>query len=768
MVDTSTLSSVHPATTSTVGTLHSGNIFQPIASLAPPAQISSRADHPVPRLGIQAQKQKLETNKFYSNFYLTSQTAPVFTYPYSVNWNQGSGNTGSWGLAVSHTERSQLATGPPKAGSDAGQWAYFINPIGISSLILSATQLTNGTTLTTDTLQAFSVNTNLIAPGASVPTIKFPVLQGMSFITGVYNSATPLIQSGVGFTNVTYAGAVVSGKVFKYRAMLQNGFTWLIYVSPSSSSYPANSFTLLNPVAVQGASGFNGYIQVAKLPGGATAAMESTYDQSAGAYPTAANITGAVNGNAGSYTLTWTKGGISTRPLLMFALPHHVESFSSATAASVTNLQLVTTTKGTGTAVRGNTWTLNEPSMPVSMGFAPWSPTQGSIKSVSQAAKDAINAAGLAELSQNISAQTNTGTTYYDGKALAKFAAIVYALHDIGGNTTLALTGLELLEEAFGLHVKNQMTWPLVFDSAWGGIVQSQTYVDGNSGDDFGNTYYNDHHFHYGYFVYTAAVIGYLDPKWLTTGTNKEWVNMLVRDYANPISTDPYYPFTRMFDWYHGHSWAAGLFESFDGKNQESSSEDTMASYGLKMWGMITGDQNMEARGNLMLAVQARSLQNYYLYLNNNTNEPAQFIGNKAAGILFDNKIDHTTYFGTNVEYIEGIHMLPLMPFSTLSRTPTFVQQEWDTYFSTYVNQVQGGWRGILMANYAIINPAASYAFFSNATGQFNMEYLDGGASQTWYLALSAALGGSSGTTTRSTTITNSQQAGSRLRRTAR
>ena len=46
------------------------------------------------------------------------------------------------------------------------------------------------------------------------------------------------------------------------------------------------------------------------------------------------------------------------------------------------------------------------------------------------------------------------------------------------------------------------------------------------------------------------------------------------------------------------------------------------------------------------------------------------------------------------------------------------------------------------MANLAIIDPVTSYNFFSNASGDFNYGLLDGGASQTWYLAWTAALGG--------------------------
>jgi len=42
----------------------------------------------------------------------------------------------------------------------------------------------------------------------------------------------------------------------------------------------------------------------------------------------------------------------------------------------------------------------------------------------------------------------------------------------------------------------------------------------------------------------------------------------------------------------------------------------------------------MEARGNLQLAVHARSLQNYFLLDNANTVQPPNFIGNKVTGIV--------------------------------------------------------------------------------------------------------------------------------------
>lgn len=193
-----------------------------------------------------------------------------------------------------------------------------------------------------------------------------------------------------------------------------------------------------------------------------------------------------------------------------------------------------------------------------------------------------------------------------------------------------------------------------------------------------------------------------------------------------------------MFDWYHGHSFAHGLFESADGRDQESSSEDTMAAYAIKMWGMVSGDANMAARGDLMLAVQARSLALYYLYTADNTVQLASFIGNKVAGILFENKIDHTTYFGANIEFIQGIHMLPLLPSTTYTRSAEFVAEEWSQYFSSgRADQAVGGWRGILYGNLATIDPTTAYNWFNQANFD-SASWLDGGASLTWYLAYSA------------------------------
>jgi endo-1,3(4)-beta-glucanase len=712
----------------------SQNVFVAIASDAPPQQISSRSDHPVPQLGIIKQNGAYETNKFYANFFLGEQNNAVWTHPYSVAWSRGGGTASSWGLAISHIERSQLAWASGKPPE------YFINPICIQSVIISAAELGSSTNLTTDTLKGFSVNINLVPSPGESPLISFPLVQGMGYITGLYNGATILLQSGVTFTKLTFVGLTENGSnTYKYRIVLADTTNWLIYITPTGAA-GAPPLRLTSDTTITGPSGFHGTVQVAKNPMNTTG--EQIYDASAGVYPTSASISGSVKGNTGMYTISWQKAGQSNQTLLMFALPHHMESLSSVTSGCVTDLKLETTTKGMATAIVTDELTCVEDNLPTGIGFNPWSPSATNVTSLPSTAVDAINRAAVYELSEDMTSQTDLNSMYYSGKALAKFATIVYTTQVLGLNTSLAAVGLQKLETAYATFINNQQICPLVYDTVWGGAVSSATYVTGNSGDDFGNTYYNDHHFHYGYFVQAAAIIAYLDPSWLSSGTNKAYVDMLIRDFANPVDDDPYFPFQRSFDWYHGHSWAKGLFDSGDGKDQESSSEDTLGIYAIKMWGQVTGDPNMEARGNLQLAVQARSLQNYFLLQDNNTVQPPQFVPNKVTGILFENKVDHTTYFGTNIEYIEGIHMIPLNPASAFTRTQSFVTEEWNQYFApnNYAADVTGGWQGILYANLAIIDAKTSYNFFANPN--FDYGSLDGGASRTWYLAYAAGLGG--------------------------
>jgi endo-1,3(4)-beta-glucanase len=530
----------------------SADIFVPIETGPPPPQFPQKPVHPESGVGIK-ESRPLQTNKFYANFFLGSQQSTVFTHPYGIHF------TGT-GMSISHVDRNQTVYGPGSPPS------YFINPLDIRSIVLSAVELGSNTQLSTKSMREFSA-VAMLAPSSMAPTsISFPVVQGQAFVTAIYSDSQPLISSRVFFSNLTFAGETAVGGTFKYQVKLDDETHWLIYLTPDE---PEDSGTpplsLRNSSTIIGPAHFSGTIQIAKAP---TPDSESIYDLSAGTYATNASITASVTRDVGTYTISWTPAGLSNRYLLMFVLPHHLESMDGGTATALTNLTLQTTTKGMATALLADQMTLVENQLPLDIQFAPWA-VNGQ-HSIPESARWTIVNAATTELAQNISAATDDDSMYWNGKALAKYAMLIYAVNSIGDNSSLAAFGLENLKDAFQIFVDNNQSVPLYYDAYWGGVTSSASYLQNNPGLDFGATYYNDHHFHYGYFVYTAAIIAYLDPSWISRRSNKAYVDTLVRDYANSNLNDEYFAFSRMFDWWHGHSWAAGLFESGDGKNEVS------------------------------------------------------------------------------------------------------------------------------------------------------------------------------------------------------
>ena len=254
--------------------------------------------------------------------------------------------------------------------------------------------------LVTDTLTAFSANANFIAGSTTGPAITFPLTQGMGFVTAIYNGVKPYIDSGVFFQTVTQLNWLNAG-TSKYKILLDDNTTWLLYASAFDGF--SLSLSLTSKTRLSTTAPFNGTIQIAKNPGD-VAVQEVQYDSCAGAYATTATLSGSADGGSGSYTFSWTKGGLVGTSLMMFALPHHVESMDEATSAAMTTIQLRSTTKGIATAVIADSWTMNEPEMPVTVGFAPWSPSNGPTVLVASNAQEAIAKAGTSDLSQDMDA----------------------------------------------------------------------------------------------------------------------------------------------------------------------------------------------------------------------------------------------------------------------------------------------------------------------------------------------------------------------------
>jgi endo-1,3(4)-beta-glucanase len=350
----------------------------------------------------------------------------------------------------------------------------------------------------------------------------------MSFVTAEYRNASPLIQtSGKGFQG-EMSSPVLLGRSTKYRFKDCDGRDWLMYVNPASNiDYDATKMTKRDANTIVFPPNFKGTIQVAKSPPGTD--TEALYDKTYGTFVTAAKLYATVNDTRGSYGFIYTK--IGSGPLLMFLLPHHVQSLDAEFKPGVTKLQLQTTTKGAATAVwaPADSLSFTESNLPTSMAFAPWTPTMTTART--RFPPDfLLFLASVAELDlrRAMSEPIPQDSYYYAGKSLSKFATLLWVIKEVLNNPEWVERGLEKLKQEMARYVGNVAKFPLYYDDTWKGLV-SKAGLEGDPGSDFGNTFYNDHHFHFGYFIHTAAVIGALDPGWLEQGVNKRFINMMVK-----------------------------------------------------------------------------------------------------------------------------------------------------------------------------------------------------------------------------------------------
>lgn len=725
------------STTSVAAAATAVDLFEPVATDEPPNVFSRNANPLDLASGVSNNGSPYETNKFFTNLMLDDQTQPAYVYPYTV-WKYSTNSI--YGFAVSHTTESQYVFGNYDSN---GNSEYLVNPVGIASLIFSATSFgsSNFNMFVGDmTLSSCDVTIN---DGDSSNILEIPLVQGMGFTTGIYHgSLVPEIQTSEAFSVFEQLDSDnLAQGILKYRVTLNDNVQWLVYaILPNGYSTDSFELTMSDTSTIVGSQAIDGLIlQFAAAP--SESSYEVFYDEAAGMYATNFTLSGTSDGTTASYAFEYqTQGMSASGNTMLFALPHHVGAFTSGTQAAMTGIELQSTTKGTMQGLLTTSIQFTE-TLNTQIGWLPWTSQLGDASlSFSADLLQEISEAANAELEVDIKSSISGLNTYYIGKVLDKYAYILLTVAEIVQDSAVANTTLANMKDAFELLFTNEQLYPLYYDTKYGGVVSSGDWASTSTGYDFGNTYYNDHHFHYGYIVHAAAVVGYVDAQLGGTWAqdNRAWVDALVRDVANPSDSDSYFPVSRMFDWFQGHSWAAGLFSNANGKNEESSSEDYNFAYGMKMWGAVVGDSSMERRADLMIAIMARSMNDYFLYSDDNTVEPSEILGNRVSGILFDNEIDYTTYFGTEVQYINGIHMLPITPASSAVRGPQFVSEEWSAKLESVVGTLTDGWRGILTLNQALFDPLAAYEFFSGSS--YSSAYLDDGMSLTWSLAFSGGL----------------------------
>jgi hypothetical protein len=242
--------------------------------------------------------------------------------------------------------------------------------------------------------------------------------------------------------------------------------------------------------------------------------------------------------------------------------------------------------------------------------------------------------------------------TYFGGKALARMATLLELARGVGNDAaaetlTKRLT-TELTEWFDPDGCTERASRCFVYDDAVHGVV-GQTA-------GFGSDEFNDHHFHYGYFLYAAGVVAAGNPDLVEAFSPV--ASLLAADIASAEGSSSF-PQLRVFDPYSGHSWASGYSPFSDGNNQESSSEAVAAWNGLGLWARAAGDDSLLEQATWMLSAEAASARSYYL------GAPAvDGFEHGVTGILWDGKRDSATWFSPEPSARLGIQLLPMGPYA--------------------------------------------------------------------------------------------------------
>jgi endoglucanase Acf2 len=133
-----------------------------------------------------------------------------------------------------------------------------------------------------------------------------------------------------------------------------------------------------------------------------------------------------------------------------------------------------------------------------------------------------------------------------------------------------------------------------------------------------------------------------------------------------------------------------------------------------------------------MLTLAAHTVRSFFLMKNGNPYHHPDFVKNHATGIVFQGKVEYTTWFGRNPEHIHGIQMLPLSPALQLTRRPDFCQQEWDDVLSKVdLNSMRNPWKSVLLTGgLAVIKPKLAYDMLRS----IEEGSLDNGLTRAWAL----------------------------------
>ncbi|KAE8648959.1 probable endo-1,3(4)-beta-glucanase ARB_01444 [Cucumis sativus] len=637
----------------------------PVAALFPQTESSVLPD-PSNFFAPHLLSSPLPTNSFFQNFTVKNGDQPEYIHPYLIKSSLST-------VSVSYPSMlSNSAFGYQVFNAD---WTVSENPPSVSQkphIISSFSDLS----LTLD-----------IPSG----NLRFFLVRGSPFMTfEVFNNtqiSISTIHAILSFSS--------NSSLTKFTVTLNNNQTWLIYASS-----PINLTHSLSQIT---SGGFTGIVRIAVLP---NPHCETILDRFSSCYP----VSGEVNfRNPFSLEYKWEKKGWGN--LLMLAHPLHLRLLSGdGSSAVVLDDFKYKSIDGDLVGVVGGSWALKPD--PVYL-------TWHSINGVGEEFHSEIISALVKDVEGLKSSPITTTSSYFYGKSIARAARLALIAEEVNY--------LQVIPEVRKFLKGAIEPWLLgtfngngfLYDGKWGGLVTQQGSHD--SGGDFGFGVYNDHHYHIGYFLYAIAVLVKIDPAW---GRKfKPHAYSLMADFMNlSRRSNSMFPRLRCFDLYKLHSWASGLTEFADGRNQESTSEAVNGYYSAALLGLAYGDTHLASIGSTLTALEIKAAQTWWqIKEGDNLYEEDFARENKVVGVLWSNKRDSGLWFAPPDwrECRLGIQVLPILPITEiLFSDADFVKELVDWTLPSLGREGVGeGWKGFAYALQGVYDKDGALEKIRNLTG---------------------------------------------------
>jgi len=586
------------------------------------------------------------------------------------------------GLRMSYTQELQAGTNTAGTGAVTGYANYLLPGSGAEHLRVTVAGMNAPTTRVDDysdwTVDAFwddGADTLSATFGHGLPYVFFNKTGGEFIIKLV---ATP-------------NDVVNSGEVFAFTASNNVGTRYGLF-APTGSTWTQNGLdiTLNAPVGAD-------YLAVATLPNNSANTLE-LFRQHAYNFVTDTRVDYSVDDTTQQVTTNFhitieakeSGGDLSTLPLI--ALYHH-QWLNLANNPTNTGL--------TYNTIRGDMRLYEADSFSTQMQFG------GVLPALPDLPIDNLDGYTDAQLqtyisdvydpSNNYDYTTDPRETYWEGKNLNRIAQLVH-LANQQGMITERDSFLTYLKRTLEDWFDGQTPYVFYLDENWNVL---QGYPSGFGAD----SQINDHHFHWGYFIMTAATIAQYDPAWAANYEGS--IELLVRDAANWDRADTRFPYMRHFDSYAGHSWAAGHQAFGAGNNQESSSEAMNFAAGMILWGSAIGNEAMTDAGIYIYTTEQQAIEQYWFDVDEEV-FPAPYPF-ETVGILWGHGIAYATWWTANPEEIHGINFLPLTAGSLyLGHRPDYVIRNLDALYAA--PGAEGHWHDILWEYEALADPASALA----------------------------------------------------------